>query len=127
MALLLAKSADISTVPKTLIFSQTKDAVYKIYNFLHTSAKYPKSVSMFHASQSDKTRAFVQSSFYSASSEIRCISATIAFGMVGCWDVYYTGICKCVLYVLQGMDIPDVEVVIVNGLPSTLSQLYQVV
>ena len=66
----------------------------------------------------------MQSSFYSASSEIQCISVTIAFEMVGCWDVYYTGVCKCVLYVLQGMDIPDVKV---DGLPSTLSQLYQVV
>lgn len=27
---------------------------------------------------------------------------------------------------VQGMDIPDIELVIVNGIPDTISQLYQV-
>ena len=94
LAHLLATSSDTSEIPKTLIFSQTKEDVYKVYSFLRAYAKHPQSVSMFHASQSDKTRASVQSSLLSLSTELRCVSATIAFGMVR----MYIYICICVLY-----------------------------
>ena len=39
-------------------------------------------VSMYHASQSEETKSFTQSNFGSAQTELKCLSATIAFGMV---------------------------------------------
>ena len=44
---------------------------------------------MYHASQSQETKANVQSAFRSSTSQLRYLSATIAFGMV---CVYY---CPC--------------------------------
>ena len=69
-----------SIIPKTLIFSQTKDDVDKFAVFYvpHLCIN----VSMHHASQSEETKAFIQSTFQSSMTESRCLSATIAFGMV---------------------------------------------
>ena len=50
--------------------------------------------------------------------------ATIAFGMVCAQTLSCTFI---IIICFQGMDIPDVEIVVVYGLPKTASQLYQVV
>lgn len=94
-----------SAIPKTIIFSQNKDNVHSVYEFLHSASLSKKSVSMYHASQSQETKAFIQRNFRSSDSELRYLSATIAFGM--------------------GIDIPDVEIVVVNGPPDSLAQLYQ--
>ena len=71
-----------SIILKTLIFSQTKDDVYKVFSFLRASSLHKCTVSMYHASQSEETKAFIQSTFQSSMTELRCLSATIAFGMV---------------------------------------------
>ena len=63
-----------SSILKTLIFPQTKDDVYKGFSFLSASSLQ---VSMYHASEESK--AFIQSTFTSC---LRCLSGTIAFGMV---------------------------------------------
>ena len=80
---LIATTSDLSMIPKTVIFSQTKDEVYKVFTSLSTLAGHKHSISMYHASQSEETKSFIQSTFRSPSSELRCLSATIAFGMVG--------------------------------------------
>ena len=128
LAQLIASTDDLALIPKTIIFSHTKDQVYKVFSLLSMSAKHKHSVSMYHASQSVEAKHFIQSTFRSPSSELRCLSATIAFGMVGIY------LCTLIVkkntshlpLLMQGMDIPDVELVVVNGLPETLSQLYQV-
>jgi len=82
LANLLATADDLDLIPKTIIFSQTKDEVYRVYKFLQTSAKHKHSVCMYHASQSVETKSFIQLTFKSTMTELRCLSATVAFGMV---------------------------------------------
>ena len=82
LAHILATADDPSTIPKTIIFSHTKDEVYNVFSFLRTHARHKHVVSMYHASQSEETKLFTQSNFGSAQTELKCLSATIAFGMV---------------------------------------------
>ena len=82
LAHILSTTESPSTVPKTIVFSQTKDDVYTVFRFLHGASTHKSSVTMYHASQSQETKAFNQSNFRSSLTELRCISATIAFGMV---------------------------------------------
>ena len=82
LANILASTEDLSAIPKMLIFSQTKNDVCTIFSFLRSQAKHKHAVSMYHASQSDETKSFIQTSFRSQQSELRCLSSTIAFGMV---------------------------------------------
>ena len=82
LAHLIATTSDLSVIPKTVIFSQTKDEVYKVFTLLNMLAKHKHPVMMYRASQSEETKSFVQSTFRSPSSELRCLSATIAFGMI---------------------------------------------
>lgn len=81
LAHLIATTSDLSVIPKTVIFSQTKDEVYKVFTLLNTLAKHKHPVTIYHVSQSEETKSFIQSTFRSPSSELRCLSATIAFGM----------------------------------------------
>ena len=82
LANILSTAVTPSAIPKTLIFSPTKDAVYKIFSFLHVACTHKNAVCMYHASQSQEMKAYVQSTFKSSTSQMRCLSATIAFGMV---------------------------------------------
>lgn len=82
LAHILATAQVSSTIPKTIIFSRTKDEVYNVFAFLKKHAMDKHVVSMYHASQSEETKSFTQSNFGSAQAELRCLSATIAFGMV---------------------------------------------
>ncbi len=47
------------------------------------------------------------------------------------WDglrlEFISSYCMFIIICFQGMDIPDVEIVVVYGLPKTAAQLYQVV
>lgn len=114
-------------VPKTLIFCQTKDAVCKVYKLLSKADCTGKLVSMFHASLTQATKSHMQHSFQSSSSGLRCLAATVAFGMVGPLIVYYNSLVATpFIFLFQGIDIPDVELVIVHGVPDTMAQLYQV-
>ena len=77
------KTGKPESSPKTLIFCQTKEAVVKVYRLLLHSAKSRESVSMFHASLTKTTKQAIQQEFQSPSSALRCLVATVAFGMVG--------------------------------------------
>ena len=83
---------------------------------------------MFHASLTKVTKQAIQREFQSPSSILRCLVAMIAFGMVGALFflhniiAVYTALCIS----SQGMDIPDVELVVMHGTPDTVSQFYQV-
>ena len=54
--------------------------------------------------------------------KIRIIAATIAFGMV-CAFLFQLML-TCIIFSIKGMDIPDVEVVVVNGIPSALPGVF---
>ena len=53
---------------------------------------------MYHASQSQETKAFIQRNFRSSDSELRYLSATIAFGMVHVYVCVTHFIHKCTVY-----------------------------
>lgn len=70
-------------VPKMIIFCQTKEAAVKIYRLLLIQSSCNKEyVCMFHASLTRTTKVVIQQRFQSSSSTLRCLVATVAFGMV---------------------------------------------
>ena len=115
---------DPSSIPKTLIFVGTKDAAVKVYRVLHHSAQFKSLVSMFHTSLTQSTKTHIVEQFQSSSSQLRILVATVAFGMV-CSPLHLVLTDFSKLYV-QGMDIADIEMVVVHGVPDTVSQFYQV-
>ena len=68
-------------VPKTIIFCRTKNDCSKIYCYLCKYAHAKHSVSMYHSSLTPSTKAQVRDNFKSGA-QLRCLSATVAFGMV---------------------------------------------
>ena len=61
LADLFASTDELALIPKTIIFSHTKDQVYKVFSLLSMSAEHKHLVSMYHASQSVETKYFIQS------------------------------------------------------------------
>ena len=118
------KSTSTESIPKTLIFTLTKESAWKVFHVLQRAAVKNYYVGMYHADQTQQTKLFIQQTFSSPHSNTRCLVATIAFGMV-CNSVFCVYTILCVN--IQGVDIGDIEVVVVYGTPKTASQLYQVV
>ena len=63
------------------MFTQTKNIAYKVYGYLIQAAKDRQYVSMYHASLTEHTKNYLQSAF-KGDNKLRCLVATIAFGMV---------------------------------------------
>lgn len=78
---MLTRASVAEEVPKTIVFCRTKNDSSKVYRFLHKSAHNKHAVSMYHSSLTQATKIQVQDNFKSGS-QLRCLSATIAFGMV---------------------------------------------
>ena len=76
-------------VPKTLIFCQTKDVVVKVYLALSQSTAVQGSISMYHGSLSEATKAVIQHQFQQ-SHTLMCVVATIAFGLVSIVSILTT-------------------------------------
>ena len=74
-------SAEIQSIPKTLFFTQTKNTACRVYSILSRAAHSASYVSMYHASLTPTTKRDIRTAFQ-REDEIRCIVATIAFGMV---------------------------------------------
>ena len=68
-------------IPKTIIFCHTKEVTCKVYEFLMRASPKRDYVAMYHANLTQHTKKYVYDNFRGG--QIRCISATIAFGMVG--------------------------------------------
>lgn len=75
------KSDEPTSIPKTIIFTQTKNAACKVYSFLRSLAFKREYVDMYHASLTKCTKSSVQERF-SGNTSLRCLVATVAFGMV---------------------------------------------
>lgn len=71
----------VESIPKILIFAQTKDIAWKIYHTLSATAIDKHYVGFYHASLTNETKQFYQQQ-YSSPSNLRCLVATVAFGMV---------------------------------------------
>lgn len=113
-----------SQAPKTIVFCTTKNYCSKVYYCLSKGACDKHAVSMYHASLTQDTKSKVHDNF-KCGAQLRCLSATVAFGMVN--DFTQQNLTQSVrLLLLKGMDISDIELVMVYGIPDTVSQLYQV-
>ena len=69
-------------MPKTIIFTRSKDLACKIAYTLQQSAVKKNYVGVYHASLTQHTKRVIQEGFSSATSSLRCLVATVAFGMV---------------------------------------------
>lgn len=77
----LKKASMPLEVPKTIIFCRTKNDAAKVYALLNKCAHGRHTVDMYHSSIRQETKRRVQCRFKDGS-QLRCLSATIAFGMV---------------------------------------------
>lgn len=69
------------SIPKTLIFVRTKNDGCKLYGWLAECASHKRLVGLYHASLTQATKYYLQSNF-KKQSDLRCLVATVAFGMV---------------------------------------------
>ena len=117
--------ANPSSIPKTLVFFGNKKQVVQAYIFLRNRARKKHYVGAYHASLTSEMKQFVLRQFVTSDAEMRVLCSTIAFGMV---LAYYFFVCASVVLSLnfQGIDIPDIRVVIIYWVPDTISQFYQV-
>ena len=76
------KSTDPHSIPKTLIFCQTKESAIKAYRLFLQYTPSKDTVSVFHASLTQSTKSIIVDNFQSCNSSLRILVATIAFGMV---------------------------------------------
>lgn len=91
--------------PKILVYTLTKNVTCKVYDVLSKAIQNKHCVSMYHASLTPATKSHIHMAFQSGT--LRCLVSTIAFGM--------------------GMDIRDVELVVMYGAPDNMNNLHQVI
>ena len=75
-------SPSSENVPKTIVFTQTKDLACKIGYILQQAASRRSYVDVYHANLTHHTKSSIQDAFCRAGSDLRCLVATVAFGMV---------------------------------------------
>ena len=84
-------SSDPNSIPKTIIFFNTKALVLRAYTYLRNQAYQKHYVGAYHSSLTDETKQFISHSFSSSTAEMRCLCSTIAFGMVSSMKYYHRG------------------------------------
>ena len=72
---------------KQLFICNTKHVVVKLYNFQSKAACVQSMVSMYHATLTEETKRFLSQQFFLPSSDLWCLVATVAFGMVSICNV----------------------------------------
>ena len=108
---------DPYSIPKTVIFFPTKKEAVEGFAFLQRSATQKYYVGAYHASLTEETKSFVRQSFSLRTTEMRCLCATVAFGMVRC----LLFLCVCYMKIFTGN-----RLVIVYSVTHSISQFYQV-
>ena len=78
----MSTTKDVNDAPKMIIYTQTKDVTCKVFSHLRKSAPKKHWIGMYHASLTEKTKIFMQRQFQNNESQLRCLVATIVFGMV---------------------------------------------
>lgn len=76
------KNLNSGSPAKTIVYAHTKDAAWKLYHVLQKSVLRKSCVAFYHADLTQETKSYTYQNFLSASSTIKCLVATIAFGMV---------------------------------------------
>ena len=74
----MLKSPNTFIIPKMLIYVQTKDMAWKVYIHLQRQCV----TGIYHANITQTTKAAVYREFRSSGSPLKCLIATVAFGMV---------------------------------------------
>ena len=115
------------TFPKTQIFCSTKSLACQILTFFKCNNVQGSFINMYHASLSEETKKAIYELFASPLSPLRCLVSTVAFGMVRQCNIHIiTTATNFILIYMQGLDIADIQIVLLYGLPKSLSQCYQV-
>ena len=65
-----------------IVYVHTKDVAWKVYHFLQGASATQCYVGMYHASLTQHTKSSIYCEFRSTTSSLRCLVATVAFGMV---------------------------------------------
>ena len=76
-----------------IVYVPTKNTACKVYHFLKAASMDKQSVGMYHADLTQATKSAVYQEFLHSSSVVRCLVATVAFGMVCSIYVYMYIIC----------------------------------
>lgn len=79
---MLNAAVDPQTFPRCIIFCKRKEVVSNVFQFLRHCARKREFVAMYHASLTENTKKEIYDQFANPFSHIRCLVATIAFGMV---------------------------------------------
>ena len=82
LAKFLRLATDID-IPKTIVYVQSKDVAWKVHHLLQQAALKRCYVGMYRADLTSHTKSVVHQHFRGSSSTLRCLVATVAFGMVG--------------------------------------------
>jgi superfamily II DNA helicase RecQ len=69
-------------IPKTILYVQTKDMASRLYSYLVGESVNRSFVGVYHASLTPQTKSTVYKVFKSGTSCMKCLVATVAFGMV---------------------------------------------
>ncbi len=78
----MLQSTTCFIIPKIIIYVQTKNMAWKVYNTLHKDAAKQCYVGVYHADLTAHTKSAIHHEFKRAASSLRCLVATVAFGMV---------------------------------------------
>lgn len=69
-------------IPKVILYVQTKDMSWRLYSHLLSEGVSRGTIDIYHASLTPETKSRVYREFRSSSSPLKCLIATVAFGMV---------------------------------------------
>ena len=86
---MLATKEDPCSFPKSVVFFDSKKQTVDVYLFLQKSAARPNFVGAYHASLTEDTKFFIRQNFLSKTTELRCLCATVAFGMVSVYHASF--------------------------------------
>ena len=76
------KTISPDVMPKIIVYVLTKNMACKVYHFLKGSSANKQSVGVYHADLTASFKSSVYQEFSRPTSHIRCLVATVAFGMV---------------------------------------------
>ena len=78
----LIKNLISTDVVKSIVYAHTKDLAWRIYHLLQMSVANKACVGLYHANLTRDLKLSIYRIFCNNSSSIKCLVATVAFGMV---------------------------------------------
>lgn len=78
----MLKSHSGFIIPKMIVYVQTKDMAWKVYSHIQRESAERHYIGVYHASLTQATKRAVYLDFKCSGSTMRCLIATVAFGMV---------------------------------------------